>query len=201
VRLLWIARINVHIMKKSELLKSSIAILEKLISFDSTSRESNLELVDHIRSYLDNLGIESRLTHNPEKTKANLWATIGPETAGGIVLSGHLDVVPVDGQDWSGDPFDLRQSDGKLYGRGTCDMKGFIAVCLAMAPVMLRQNPQIPIHFAFTYDEEVGCVGVHGLLNDVVDHLPLPRIAIIGEPTSMKIIRCTGAFQRSAAGC
>jgi len=175
-------------MKKNDLLKTSTAILGELIGFDTTSRESNLALIEHIRSYLDNLGIDSRLTHNEEKTKANLWATIGPHEVGGVVLSGHLDVVPVDGQSWSSDPFSTQQNDGKLYGRGVADMKGFIAVCLAMAPKMLQQNLVHPVHFAFTYDEEVGCIGVNSLLRDVADNLPLPRVAIIGEPTSMKII-------------
>ena len=175
-------------MTKNELLKSSIAILEELISFDTTSRESNLALIEHIHSYLDNLGIDSRLTHNEDSTKANLWATIGSESTGGIVLSGHLDVVPVDGQDWSANPFSMWQTDGKLFGRGVVDMKGFIAVCLAMAPRFLRSKLKIPIHFAFTYDEEVGCIGVNGLLADVIENLPLPCAVIVGEPTSMKII-------------
>jgi len=175
-------------MKQNELLKSSIAILQELISFDTTSRESNLALIEHIQSYLENLGIESRLTHDASGSKANLWATIGQNKPGGIVLSGHLDVVPVDGQEWSADAFAMWQSDGKLFGRGVVDMKGFIAVCLAMAPQFLRSNGHIPIHFAFTYDEEVGCIGVHGLLSDVIDNLPLPRAVIVGEPTSMKII-------------
>ena len=171
-------------MKKNDLLKTSIAILQELVSFDTTSRESNLALIEHIQSYLDNLGIESRLTHDATATKANLWATIGPNKPGGIVLSGHLDVVPIDGQEWSADAFNMWQDDGKLFGRGTVDMKGFIAVCLAMAPQFLQANSQIPIHFAFTYDEEIGCVGVHGLLRDVVDNLPRPRAVIVGEPTS-----------------
>jgi len=185
-------------MKKNDILKSSIAILEELISFDTTSKLSNLELINHITSYLDNLGVVSRLTHDNEKNKANLWATLDPldkspsknHTAnrGGIVLSGHLDVVPVDGQAWSNDPFRLIQKDGKLFGRGSVDMKGFVAVCLAMAPVFLRKQLQLPIHFAFTYDEEVGCIGVHGLIDDIVKHLPIPRAVIVGEPTSMKII-------------
>jgi len=185
-------------MKKNDILKSSIAILDELISFDTTSQLSNLELINHITSYLENLGIESRLTHDDEKTKANLWATLdplnkgqlkgGPGNNGGIVLSGHLDVVPVAGQAWSNDPFTLIQNDGRLYGRGSVDMKGFVAVCLAMAPVFLRKQLQLPIHFAFTYDEEVGCIGVHNLINDIVKNLPLPRAVIVGEPTSMKII-------------
>lgn len=175
-------------MKQLDLLKSAISILQELIAFDTTSRESNLAIVEHIQSYLDNLGIESRLTHNEERSKANLWATIGPEIAGGVVLSGHLDVVPVDGQEWSAEPFNMWQADGKLFGRGVVDMKGYIAVCLALAPLFLRKNLKRPIHFAFTYDEEVGCIGVHKLLQDVVAHLPLPDAVIVGEPTSMKII-------------
>jgi len=175
-------------MKKNDVLKSAIAILRELIAFDTTSRESNLAIIEHIRSYLENLGIDSRITHDETNTKANLWATIGPTTAGGVVLSGHLDVVPVDGQQWSQHPFDMWQADGKLFGRGVVDMKGFIAVCLAMTPQLLKQQLKVPVHFAFTYDEEVGCIGVHGLLQDVVENLPLPRAVIVGEPTSMQII-------------
>ena len=175
-------------MKKNDVLKSAIAILRELIAFDTTSRESNLAIIEHIRSYLENLGIDSRITHDETNTKANLWATIGPTTTGGVVLSGHLDVVPVDGQQWSQHPFDMWQADGKLFGRGVVDMKGFIAVCLAMTPQLLKQQLKVPVHFAFTYDEEVGCIGVHGLLQDVVDNLPLPRAVIVGEPTSMQII-------------
>lgn len=175
-------------MKKNDALKSSVAILGEIVAFDSTSRESNLALIEHIRSYLDNLGIESRLTHNDTGTKANLWATIGPQGEGGVVLSGHLDVVPIDGQDWSQDAFNMWQDDQKLFGRGVVDMKGFIAIALALAPLMLKADLKIPVHFAFSYDEEVGCVGVRGLIRDVTENLPLPAAVIVGEPTSMKII-------------
>lgn len=175
-------------MKQSEALKKTIAVLDELIRFDSTSRESNLELIAHIQSYLDNLGISSRLTYNDSRSKANLWATIGPDIKGGVVLSGHIDVVPVDGQDWTQDPFKMQQRDGKLIGRGVVDMKGFVAVALALAPLMLRRDLKIPVHFAFSYDEEVGCIGVRGLIDDVVSNLPLPRAVIVGEPTMMKII-------------
>lgn len=175
-------------MKKNDALKSSLSILSEIVAFDTTSRESNLALIEHIQSYLDNLGIESRLTHNDSGTKANLWATIGPDTIGGIVLSGHIDVVPVDGQDWSQNPFDMWQADGKVFGRGVVDMKGFVAVALALAPLMLKADLKIPVHFAFSYDEEVGCIGVRGLIKDVTENLPLPRAVIVGEPTSMKII-------------
>lgn len=175
-------------MNKNDLLKNSIAILQELIAFDTTSRESNLAIIRHIQSYLDNLGIDSRLTHDETGTKANLWATIGPDIAGGVVLSGHLDVVPVDGQLWSQDPFSMWQTEGKLYGRGVADMKGFIATCLAMAPGLLQKKLTLPVHFAFTYDEEVGCVGVHKLIDDIAANLALPGAVIVGEPTLMKII-------------
>lgn len=175
-------------MKKNDALKSSLSILGEIVAFDTTSRESNLALIEHIQSYLENLGIESRLTHDKTGTKANLWATIGPDSPGGIVLSGHLDVVPVDGQDWSQDAFAMWQLDDKLHGRGVVDMKGFIAIALALTPLMLKADLKIPIHFAFSYDEEIGCIGVRGLIKDVTENLPLPRAVIVGEPTSMKII-------------
>jgi acetylornithine deacetylase len=166
----------------------SIAMLDRLIAFDTTSRESNLALIDDVQAYLGELGIESRLTHDETGKKANLWATIGPSGVGGVVLSGHTDVVPVDGQDWSRDPFKLHRANGRLHGRGTADMKGFIALGLALAPEMKRRNLKTPIHFALSYDEEVGCLGVRGLIKDVVENLPLPRAVIVGEPTSMQII-------------
>jgi acetylornithine deacetylase len=175
-------------MKKADILTSAVSILEQIIAFDTTSRESNLQLIAHIQSYLENLGIESRLTYNADQSKANLWATIGPDIAGGVVLSGHIDVVPVDGQDWSQNPFAMWQADGKLFGRGVVDMKGFVAVALALVPAMLRKPLTIPLHFAFSYDEEVGCVGVRGLIDDVSKNLPMPAAVIVGEPTSMQII-------------
>lgn len=165
-----------------------INLLEQLIAFDTTSSESNLDLIKFIQSYLDELGIEHRLTFNAENTKANLWATIGPAVAGGIVLSGHTDVVPVAGQQWSSDPFQMQEREGRIYGRGTCDMKGFVACALAHATQFKARDLKVPIHFAFSYDEEVGCIGVKGLINDVCANLPLPRAVIVGEPTSMKII-------------
>lgn len=169
-------------------LGQSIAMIERLVAFDTTSRNSNVALIDDVRSYLDDLGIESRLTWNAEGDKANLWATIGPTDRGGVVLSGHTDVVPVDGQRWSRDPFSVVRSDGRLYGRGTADMKSFVAIALALAPDMQRAGLKVPIHFAFSYDEEVGCLGVKGIIEDVVANLPLPRAVIVGEPTEMKLI-------------
>ncbi|MGI9366526.1 MAG: M20/M25/M40 family metallo-hydrolase, partial [Rhizobiaceae bacterium] len=136
--------------------KDCIDTLASLVSFDTTSRHSNLDLIDYVRGKLDAIGIESRLTFNDEETKANLWATIGPDIEGGVVLSGHTDVVPVDGQKWSSDPFKLDERDGRLFARGTCDMKGFVACSLAHAKAMKEADLQVPIHYAFSYDEEVG---------------------------------------------
>ena len=175
-------------MNNSKLLENAITILQDLIAFDTTSRLSNLAIIAHIQSYLDEHGVASRLTHDETGAKANLWATVGPDIAGGVVLSGHLDVVPVDGQNWSQDPFTMWQADNRLLGRGVVDMKGFIAVCLALVPTLTNNTLSVPVHFAFTYDEEVGCIGVNTLIKDVVSNVPLPRAVIVGEPTSMKII-------------
>ena len=164
------------------------AILKHLTHFDTTSRNSNLDLIEDVRGVLNSLGVESRLTFNQEQTKANLWATIGPKDTGGIVLSGHTDVVPVDGQDWSSDPFTLTERDGRLHGRGWADLKGFIACVLAHARRMKNAELKVPMHFAFSYDEEVGCTGVKGLIQDMKDNLPPPIAVIVGEPTSMQII-------------
>jgi acetylornithine deacetylase len=172
----------------TDALSSSIEWLDRLVAFDTTSRLSNLALIDDVQNYLRELGIPTRLTRNDEGSKANLWATIGPEDRGGVVLSGHTDVVPVDGQEWSRDPFKMHLENAKLYARGTCDMKGFCAVALALAPEMQRRRLKTPIHFSFSYDEEVGCIGVRRLIKDVVDNLPLPRAVVVGEPTMMKII-------------
>ena len=135
---------------------SSIDMLKRLVAFDTTSRNSNLDLIKYIQAYLDEHKVESTLVPNEEGTKANLFATLGPDTEGGIVLSGHTDVVPVDGQPWDTDPWTLTEkADGNLYGRGTCDMKGFIAACLANLPAFQRAKLKVPLHFAFSYDEEI----------------------------------------------
>ncbi|PWU88234.1 putative glutamamyl carboxypeptidase [Trypanosoma cruzi] len=136
--------------------------LAKLVAFDTTSRNSNLELIHYCKDYLEGLGVKCTLLHNAERNKANLWATLpgdGGVTKGGIILSGHTDVVPVDGQKWDSDPFTLTERDGKLYGRGTSDMKGFVAVCMSLAPELLKMKRAKPIHFAWSYDEEVSCLG------------------------------------------
>ena len=165
-----------------------LEMIERLVAFDTTSHKSNLALIDFVADYLAGHGIASRRTGDAEGTKANLFATVGPEIAGGVVLSGHSDVVPVEGQAWDSDPFVVRQADGRLYGRGTADMKSFPAVALALVPEMLAAGLKTPLHIALSYDEEVGCLGARGLIADVKAALPLPRMVIIGEPTNMQIV-------------
>ena len=168
---------------------SSIDLIKKLISFDTTSRNSNLELINFIRDYLKGLGIESLLVPDETGTKANLYATLGPMDRPGILLSGHTDVVPIDGQEWDSDPFDVIEKDLKLFGRGTCDMKSFVAICLAYAPKFLERGLETPIHLAFSHDEEVGCVGVRSLVTKLADEIrPKPMMCIVGEPTSMQVV-------------
>ena len=163
------------------------ALLGHLIGFDTTSVKSNLALIDWVADYLDGHGIASRLTYDADRQKANLFATIGPEIPGGVVLSGHTDVVPVDGQPSSSDPFKLVEREAKLYGRGTCDMKGFIALAVARAADFKRQARRVPVHYAFSFDEEVTCNGARRLLADLPTGERRPRLAIIGEPTSMTV--------------
>jgi acetylornithine deacetylase len=163
-------------------------LMEKLVAFDTTSRESNLDLIHFVRDYLSGLGVDSTLIQDSSEPKANLYATIGPTDRPGIMLSGHTDVVPIDGQDWSSDPFRMTEKDGRLFGRGTCDMKGFIAIALAHVPEFLSRGLETPIHLALSYDEEVGCLGVRHLI-ELINTLPVkPRMAIIGEPTEMQVI-------------
>jgi acetylornithine deacetylase len=164
----------------------TLALIERLISFDTTSRGSNLGLIEWARDYLKNLGIASRLTYDAAGNKANLFATVEKGDKPGIVLSGHTDVVPVDGQNWSSDPFKATLRGDRLYGRGACDMKSYLAVVLGMAPRFAAANLKAPIHFALSYDEEVGCVGARGLLEDLARNNIRPAGAVIGEPTSMQ---------------
>ena len=145
----------------------SIEILEALVGFDTTSSKSNLALIGWVESYLDRLGVAHERIPDRAGIKSNLMATIGRREVPGYILSGHTDVVPVDGQLWSNDPFHLTQRDGRLYGRGTCDMKGFVACCLAAVPDMLAQPLKQPIHLAFSYDEEVGCIGVRDIISQL----------------------------------
>jgi acetylornithine deacetylase len=169
-------------------LTSSRAHLERLIAFPTVSRDSNLDLIVYVEDVLSRLGIASTLAHSEDGRKANLWATIGPADLPGIVLSGHTDVVPVDGQAWTSDPFRLTAREGKLYGRGSADMKGFIACCLAMAERAVKAPLKTPINFAFSYDEEIGCVGVRRLLDLLKDAPVKPRLCIVGEPTLMQAV-------------
>ncbi|MGF6694974.1 acetylornithine deacetylase [Metapseudomonas resinovorans] len=164
----------------------SRALLERLVGFATVSRDSNLELIAFIRDYLAELGVESELFYNAERTKANLFATIGPGDRSGVVLSGHTDVVPVDGQAWTVDPFRLTDREGRLYGRGTADMKGFIASVLAAVPGFLERPLQMPVHLAFSYDEEVGCLGVRPMLAELESRPHKPWLCLIGEPTELK---------------
>ena len=172
----------------SETDNKAIELLNTLIGFDTTSYNSNLELIEFIQSYLSSYGIDSTLIHDESGKKANLYATIGRTDIGGVMLSGHTDVVPVAGQDWDTDPFSLTESSDRLYGRGSADMKGFIALVLSRVPEMVSSELTKPIHLAFSYDEEIGCVGVQRML-DLLEHQPIkPSCCIIGEPTGMEVV-------------
>ncbi len=165
-----------------------VAMIARLVGFDTTSRLSNLDLIHDVAGYLKEHGIVSHLIHDDEGSKANLYASVGPADVPGIVLSGHTDVVPVDGQNWKTDPFVLARHDGALYGRGTADMKSFIAIALALVPEMKAAGLKKPLHFALSYDEEVGCLGVRGMIRRIEEIDPKPAIVIVGEPTSMKVV-------------
>ena len=165
---------------------TSRELLERLIGFATVSRDSNLELIEFIRTYLAERDVEIELFYNDARTKANLFATIGPRDRGGIVLSGHTDVVPVDGQPWTVDAFRLTEKDGRLYGRGAADMKGFLASVLAAVPRFLERELKLPVHLAFSYDEEVGCLGVRPMLAELEKRTHRPVLCLIGEPTSLK---------------
>jgi acetylornithine deacetylase len=172
--------------------QASLALIRELVAFDTTSRESNLALIEHVRAYLGRLGIESTLTFDDTGRKANLFATLparnGEARTGGVVLSGHTDVVPVDGQPWSSDPWQARLEGDRLYGRGTCDMKSFVAIVLAAVPEFQHRGLSRPLHLAFSYDEEVGCVGVRRLIADIAQKGLAPAGCIIGEPTGMRLV-------------
>jgi acetylornithine deacetylase len=165
---------------------SSFDLIHRLVGFDTTSRDSNLALIDFVEDYLEGWGIAAERVYDGEGRKANLYATIGPAEVGGILLSGHTDVVPVDGQAWDTEPFAVTERNGKLYGRGTSDMKSFIAVALALVPEFLERKLKTPLHLAFTYDEEVGCIGVRGLIAALRDRPVRPAACIVGEPTLMQ---------------
>jgi acetylornithine deacetylase len=167
---------------------TSEEILAALVAFDTTSRDSNIPLIKWVEDYLDQFKVPHFRVDYEDGVKTNLFATIGPDIGGGIVLSGHTDVVPVDGQNWQTDPFTLTEKDGLLFGRGSADMKGFIAVTLALVPEFLARDLRVPLHLAFSCDEEVGCKGVRPLLEFLRHHPNKPAAAIIGEPTSMQVV-------------
>ncbi len=165
-----------------------LELTQRLIAFDTTSRGSNLALIDDVQQMLESAGGRCRRSYDETGAKANLFASFGPDGAGGYVLSGHTDVVPVDGQDWSSDPFEAQVRGDKLYGRGTCDMKGFVASALSLLPEIAKARLTRPLHFALSYDEEVGCRGVPVLLDDLKNAGIKPALVIVGEPTLMKVV-------------
>jgi len=166
---------------------TTIQVLERLIGFPTVSRDSNLELIHWIRNYLNDWGVQSHLVPNASGSKANLFATIGPGREDGLAFSGHTDVVPVDDQDWHSDPFVMHAQDGKLYGRGTCDMKGFIATAVALVPQLTRMRLRRPVHLMLSYDEEVGCIGAPYMIAAMREENVRPGAVIVGEPTSMQV--------------
>jgi acetylornithine deacetylase len=167
---------------------SAVELLERLVAFDTTSHKSNMKLVRFVEDYLAQHGVASTLVPSTDEDKASLFATIGPPGLSGVGLSGHTDVVPVTGQTWDSDPFTLREQDGRLYGRGTTDMKGFLACVLAMVPEFLRRDLKKPLHLIFSYDEETGCTGVRPMIAELGQRLPKPEIIIVGEPTSLAVV-------------
>jgi acetylornithine deacetylase len=170
----------------ADLAAQATELLARLIAFDTTSRNSNLELIAFVELYLAGLGVEGVRVASPDGSKTNLYATLGAAAEGGVILSGHTDVVPVDGQDWSSDPFTLTRRADRLYGRGTADMKSFLALALVAGP--LFRDGRRPVHLAFSYDEEVGCIGAPAMIRELVARLPRPVAAVIGEPTSMEVV-------------
>jgi acetylornithine deacetylase len=163
-------------------------MLARLVAFPTVSTESNLDLIGFVEDYLAIHGVPSIRVPDESGRKASLVALVGPRVEGGVVLSGHTDVVPVEGQDWSGDPFALREADGRLIGRGTCDMKGFCALALAAVPEMLRAGLKRPVVLALSYDEEIGCLGAPAMIETMLDALPRPGAVIVGEPTLMQVV-------------
>lgn len=167
---------------------SAVEMIERLCAFDTVSRNSNLPLIEFVEDYLAAWGARSVRVPNADGSKANLYALVGPEREGGIVLSGHTDVVPVDGQSWSSDPFTVIERDGRLYGRGTADMKSFSAIALSRVPEMVRRGLAHPIMFALSYDEEIGCLGAPAMIREMAETLPAPRAVVVGEPTNMEVV-------------
>lgn len=167
---------------------SAQQILERLVAFPTVSRESNLDLIGWVEDFLAGHGIDAVRVPNADGTKAALYATVGPQVRGGVILSGHSDVVPVDGQHWTSDPWTLTERDGRLHGRGTCDMKGFVALALAALPRARERGVARPLQLALSFDEEVGCLGVAELIERMAAELPRAKAVIVGEPTSMQVV-------------
>jgi acetylornithine deacetylase len=165
---------------------NSVEILERLVAFPTVSRDSNLALIEYVRDFLAGCGVSSKLYPDAAGTKANLYACVGPHDRGGVLLSGHTDVVPVDGQEWSADPFRLLERGGRLYGRGSADMKGFIACALRAVRLATSRELRVPLQLALSYDEEIGCVGVRSLIQDMSGWTHRPRFCIVGEPTLLR---------------
>lgn len=176
------------VLPDSGVSRETLELLRTLVAFDTTSRLSNLALIDFVYERLRGAGLTPYIDYSPDRSKANLYVIIGPQDGGGIALSGHSDVVAVEGQDWTRDPFALTHEAGRLYGRGTTDMKGFIAVVLAALPAMLEAPLRTPLHLCISYDEEIGCVGVRSLLEYLAAQSSRPRACIVGEPTSMEVV-------------
>lgn len=184
-------------------LNPQISWLRRLVAHDTTSSKSNLALIDDVEAFLGGQGAETHRVWNAERTKANLYAIVGPKVAGGVVLSGHTDVVPVDGQNWTTEPFVLTEKDGKLYGRGTADMKAFSAIALSLVPEMVAVRLKRPVIFALSYDEEIGLLGAPHMIVEIRDKLPAPAAVIVGEPTMMRVIdghKGIASFQTTVTG-
>jgi acetylornithine deacetylase len=172
-------------------LQNAAELLDKLVSFDTTSAKSNLELIAFVQDYLARFGVQSEIVPYQDGAKANLFATIGLERGPGIILSGHTDVVPARAEEWESDPFTLTRRGSRLYGRGTADMKGFVAVVLASIPAFLAKSCSRPIHIALSCDEEVGCGGVKPMIAHITRNYPLPLAVVVGEPTLMQVVNAT----------
>ncbi len=184
-------------------IEDCVAVIGDLIGFPTVSRDSNRELLRYVEDLLAANGVHSEILWNAERTKGNLWATIGPNDVPGVILSGHSDVVPVDGQPWTSDPFVLRRSGGRLYGRGACDMKGFVGIVLAAVPSLVKRDLRAPIHIAISYEEELGCTGVVSLIERLAATPLKPALCIVGEPTGMQVVlghKGGGLFRVSVAG-
>jgi acetylornithine deacetylase len=167
---------------------SATELLARLVSFDTTSHKSNLSLIRFVEDYLLQHGVVSQIVPTADGEKASLYATVGPIGVGGVALSGHTDVVPVVGQRWTSDPFVVTERDGRLYGRGTADMKGFLACVLAAVPAFMQRQLAVPVHLAFSYDEEIGCLGVRPMIAEFGGRLVKPRMVLVGEPTMMSVV-------------